>query len=121
MHDLLPLIENPQISHNLVTSEQNFMKLKINFKQTRATLVGDINSPNLLVFTIVHSGHLLTKQLSPIMVAYYFVCLLETIRCNTATVYVLYRMLSASNTHTDKIYKWRFGVVTVKFGIRLIY
>ena len=26
------------------------MKLKINFKQTRATSAGDINSPNLLVF-----------------------------------------------------------------------
>ena len=40
---------NPQISHNSVTSEQNLMKLKMNFKQIRATSAGDINSPNLLV------------------------------------------------------------------------
>ena len=49
VHDLLPLILNPQISHNLETSEQNFMKLKLYFKQTTATSAGDINSPNLLV------------------------------------------------------------------------
>ena len=46
---LIQYQENPQISHNSVTSEQNFMKLIMNFKQTRATSAGDINSPNLLV------------------------------------------------------------------------
>ena len=60
MHDLLPLIKNPQISHNLISSEQNSMKLKINFKQTRATSAGDINSPNLLVYIIYNIC--LTKQ-----------------------------------------------------------
>ena len=49
MHYLLALILNLQISYNLVTSEQNFMKLKIKFKQTRVTSAGDTNSPNLLV------------------------------------------------------------------------
>ena len=75
------------------------MKLKINFKQTRATSAGDINLPNLLVITIIH-----TKQLSPIMVIYYFVYLLETIRCDTATVYLLYRISSAQiYTHLQNI------------------
>ena len=41
------------MSHILVTSQQNFMKLKMNFKQTRATSAGDINSPNLLVYIVI--------------------------------------------------------------------
>ena len=50
------MIQNPQISHNLVTSEQNFMKLKINFKQTRATSAVDKNSQNFLVILGMNSS-----------------------------------------------------------------
>ena len=42
------------------------MKLKMNFKQTRATSAGDINSPNLLVCSVVHvkPGPRVTKLFS---------------------------------------------------------
>ena len=40
------------------------MKLKMNFKQTRATSAGDINSPNLLVYTKIKHGKLLEHKIS---------------------------------------------------------
>ena len=43
-------LDHVRHTDNPVPSEQNFMKLKMNFKQTRATLAGDINSAKLLVF-----------------------------------------------------------------------
>ena len=46
VHELLPLNQCE------ITSEQNFMKLKITHKEIGATTAGDINSLNLLV---IHS------------------------------------------------------------------
>ena len=45
VHELLPLNQCE------ITSEQNFMKLKITHKEISATTAGDINSPNLLVLS----------------------------------------------------------------------
>ena len=46
-----------------LTSEQNFMKLEINFKQTRAISAGDINSP-ILFLSVQHGAYLVSRGLT---------------------------------------------------------